>query len=114
MATADIRTRGGIVKIGSDWVGKSIAGVKIKGEGNDVVLDLSDVYNTTEKGVYPIMLASYELVCSTYPDPEVGRAVRAFLQATVTTGQADLNPIGYVPLPPNFQSRVATAVNAIS
>ena len=60
------------------------------------------------------MLASYELVCSKYPDPEVAKAVKAFLQTTVTTGQTDLNKSGYIPLPPQFQSKVAAAVNAIS
>ena len=84
------------------------------GQGNDLVLDLSAFYNPTQPGAYPIVLASYEIVCSKYPDPEVGKAVKAFLQATITTGQTDLNPIGYIPLPPDFQSRVSTAVNAIT
>ena len=33
LATADIRTSAGIVHIGSDWVGKTLAPVTIKGEG---------------------------------------------------------------------------------
>lgn len=111
---ADIKTLGGIVHIGSDWVGKTLAPVKIKGQGNDIVLDMSSVHNPTEKGVYPIVLATYQIVYSKYPDTEVGKAVKAFLQATITTGQTGLNAIGYVPLPPEFQSRVATAIDAIS
>lgn len=114
LATADIATPVSIAHIGSDWVGKSIESAKIVGQGNDIVLDLTKIYNPTEKGAYPIMLASYEIVCSRYPNPEIGKAVKAFLQATVTTGQAGLNPIGYIPLPPDFQSRVAAAINAIS
>ena len=114
LATADIRTRAGIVHIGDDWVGKTIAGAKISGQGNDIVLDIAPIHNPSEKGIYPIILASYEIVCSKYPDPEVGKAVRAFLQSTITTGQTDLNKIGYIPLPADFQSRVATAINAIT
>lgn len=114
LATADIRTRAGIVHIGDDWVGKTIAGAKIVGKGNDIVLDIAPIHNPTEKGIYPIILASYQVVCSKYPDPEVGKAVRAFLQSTVTTGQTNLNKIGYIPLPPDFQSRVAAAINAIT
>ncbi len=116
LTPADIKTSAGgnVVHIGTDFVGKTLNAVKIAGAGNDLALDLSPLYNPTQPGAYPIILASYEIVCSKYPDPEVGRAVKAFLQATITTGQTDLNGIGYVPLPPDLQSRVATAINAIS
>ena len=111
---AGIKTAGGVVHIGNDWVGKTISNVTIKGAGNDLVLDLSKVYATTTPGVYPILLASYELVCGKYPDAEAGKAVKAFMQSTVTDGQQGLAPLGYIPLPSDFQTRVAAAVNSIS
>ena len=111
---AGIKTAGGVVRIGNDWVGKTISNVTIKGQGNDLVLDLSKVYATTAPGAYPILLASYEIVCSKYPDAEVGKAVKAFMQSTVTDGQQGLTPLGYIPLPPDFQTKVAAAVNNIS
>ena len=111
---AGIKTAGGVVGIGNDWVGKTISDVTIKGQGNDLVLDLSKVYATTAPGAYPILLASYELVCSKYPDAQVGTAVKAFMQSTITTGQQGLTPLGYIPLPADFQTRVAAAVNSIS
>jgi phosphate transport system substrate-binding protein len=114
LAAADIKTSAGIVHIGDDWVGKTIAGAKLTGQGNDIVLDLSSIYNTTDKGVYPILLASYELVCSKYSDTEVGKAVKAFLQSTITIGQTDLNKSGYIPLPPELQSKVAAVINTIA
>ena len=110
---AGIKTGGGVVRIGNDWVGKTISDVTIKGQGNDLVLDLSKVYATTTPGAYPILLASYEIVCSKYPDAEVGKAVKAFMQSTVTDGQQGLTPLGYIPLPPDFQTKVAAAVNSI-
>jgi phosphate transport system substrate-binding protein len=111
---AGIKTAGGVVHIGNDWVGKTISDVTIKGQGNDLVLDLSKVYATTTPGAYPILLASYEIVCSKYPDVEVGKAVKAFMQSTITEGQQGLTPLGYIPLPADFQTRVAAAVNSIS
>jgi len=111
---AGIKTAGGVVGIGDDWVGKSISNVTIKGQGNDLVLDLSKVYATTTSGAYPILLASYEIVCSKYPDAEVGKAVKAFMQSTATVGQQGLTQLGYIPLPSDFQPRVAAAVNNIS
>jgi phosphate transport system substrate-binding protein len=110
---AGIQTAGGVVHIGNDWVGKTITNVGIKGQGNDLVLDLSKVYTTTAPGAYPVLLASYELVCGKYPDAEAGKAVKAFMQSTVTDGQQGLTPLGYIPLPSDFQARVAAAVNSI-
>ena len=59
-------------KLTAESAGKSIDGVKIKGEGNDLVLDTSSFYKPTEAGAYPIMLATYEIVCSKYAEAEVG------------------------------------------
>ncbi len=98
---AGIQTAGGVAHIGNDFVGKTISNVTIKGQGadpNDLVLDLSKVYATTTPGVYPILLASYELVCAKYPDAEVGKAVKAFMQSTVTDGQQGLTHAGIHPI----------------
>jgi phosphate transport system substrate-binding protein len=102
------------VRIGTDTVGKTITGAKIIGNGNDLVLDLSSFYNPTQPDVYPIVLATYEIVCSKYPSFDVAKAVKAFLQAAIGPGQTDLSKIGYIPLSPDFQARVSSAVDAIS
>ena len=102
------------VRIGTDSVGKTITQAKIVGKGNDLVLDLSGFYNPSQEDVYPIVMATYEIVCSKYPSPEVGQAVKAALQATLGPGQIDLDKHGYIPLPPDFQSKVSNAVDAIS
>jgi phosphate transport system substrate-binding protein len=111
---AQVKTASGVVGIGNDWVGKTISNVTVKGRGNDLVLDLSKVYAGTTPGAYPILLASYEIVCSRYPDADVGKAVKAFMQSTITEGQQGLTPDGYIPLPPQFQTKVAAAVNGMT
>ena len=115
LLTAKILTTGGLdpVGISADTVGKTIAGATVVGQGNDMVLDTSSFYRPTQPQAYPIVLATYEIVCSKYADSKTGRAVRAFLQSTVSNGQVHLEDHGYVPLPEEFQSKVATAVNAI-
>jgi phosphate ABC transporter phosphate-binding protein len=102
------------VRIGTDTVGKTITGAKIIGKGNDLVLDISSFYNPAQPDVYPIVLATYEIVCSKYTDPELAKAVKAFLQAAIGPGQVDLAKNGYIPLSPDFQARVSSAVDAIS
>jgi phosphate transport system substrate-binding protein len=101
------------VRIGNDTVGTTVAGAKFMGQGNDLVLDTSSFYKPTKPDAYPIVLASCEIVCSKYPDPEVGKAAKAFLQSTIGPGQTGLSDNGYIPLPDQFQSRVADAVNAV-
>ncbi len=102
------------VRIGTDTVGKTITGAKIIGTGNNLVLDISSFYNPAQPDVYPIVLATYEIVCSKYPSPDDAKAVKAFLQAAIGPGQVELARSGYIPLSPDFQARVSSAVDAIT
>jgi phosphate transport system substrate-binding protein len=102
------------VTLSVESVGKSIAGVKIKGEGNDLVLDTSTFYKPTEVGAYPIVLGTYSVVCSKYPDAEVATAVKAFLSVALGKGQDGLTDNGYIPVPDSFKGKLTTAINAIS
>jgi phosphate transport system substrate-binding protein len=116
LGTAKIVTSAGPepVAISADSVGKTIAGASIVGQGNDLALDTVSFYRPNQAGAYPIVLATYEVVCSKYPDPEVGAAVKAFLQSTIGAGQNGLADNGYVPVPDTFIFRLSVAVNAIS
>ena len=102
------------VTISTDSVGKTIAGAQVSGTGNDLVLDTSSFYKPTEPGAYPIVLATYEIVCSKYPDADTGPAVKAFLLSTISEGQAGLADNGYVPLPDTFKDKLTTAINSIA
>ncbi len=116
LASAQIVTSAGpaAVPISADTVGKTISSATIIGQGNDLVLDTSKFYTPSSSGAYPIVLATYELVCSKYSDPATGQAVRAFLQSAVGPGQLHLEDHGYFALPPDFQAKVVAAANAVS
>jgi phosphate transport system substrate-binding protein len=116
LAEASIVTSAGPtpVSISTDTVGKTIAGAQIKGTGNDLVLDTSTFYKPTATGAYPIVLATYEIVCSKYSDAATGQAVRAFLQSTIGGGQQGLADNGYIPIPDSFKTKLTAAINAIS
>ncbi|HEX4588175.1 MAG TPA: phosphate ABC transporter substrate-binding protein PstS [Mycobacterium sp.] len=113
---ADIVTSAGPdpVKLTADSVGKSIDTVKIKGQGNDLVLDTSSFYKPTQAGAYPIVLGTYEVVCSKYPDADAAPAVKAFLTVATTDGQKGLADAGYIPIPDSFKAKLSQAINAIS
>ncbi|GJF08283.1 phosphate-binding protein PstS [Mycolicibacterium cyprinidarum] len=102
------------VTLNLESAGKAIDSVKVKGEGNDLVLDTSSFYVPTEAGSYPIMLATYQLVCSKYPERDVAPALREFLTVALDAGQQGLEEAGYIPVPEKFKQRLTSAVDAIS
>ena len=114
LSTADIKTTAGVTRIGTDWEGSSIAPVRISGQGNNLALDMTPAFEPTARFGYPILLPGYAIACSRYPESGTGDAVKAFLNSAITVGQTDLNKVGYIPLPPEFQARVAAAVASIS
>ncbi|PJE05817.1 phosphate ABC transporter substrate-binding protein PstS [Mycobacterium sp.] len=102
------------VAISTDSVAKTIASAGVVNKNNDLVLDTISFYRPSQPGSYPIVLATYEIVCSKYPDAQQGAAVRAFLQSTIGSGQSGLADNGYIPIPEAFKARLSAAVNAIS
>src|SRR5579875_1108006 len=116
LATARIVTSAGPdpVAIGPESVGKTISAAWFTKKGNDLALDTISFYRPNQPGAYPIVLATYEIVCSKYPDPQVGTAVKAFLESSIHSGQNGLADNGYIPIPAAFASRLSTAVDAVS
>ncbi|HTY33373.1 phosphate ABC transporter substrate-binding protein PstS [Mycobacterium sp.] len=102
------------VGITADSVGKTISAAWFIKQGNDLALDTISFYRPNQADSYPIVLATYEIVCSKYADPQVGAAVKAFLQSTIGAGQDGLADNGYIPIPQGFKPRLSTAVDAIS
>jgi phosphate transport system substrate-binding protein len=102
------------VAISPESVGKTISSAWFIRNGNDLALDTISFYRPNQTGAYPIVLATYEIVCSKYHDSQVGTAVKAFLQSAISTGQNGLADHGYIPIPAEFKSRLVAAVNAIS
>ncbi|WP_053714259.1 phosphate ABC transporter substrate-binding protein PstS [Saccharothrix sp. NRRL B-16348] len=114
LSVAKIDNGSGPVELTNETVGKAIDGAKIKGTGNDLVLDLDSIYGSTTAGAYPLLLATYEIVCSAGYDADTAKAVKAFLTVAATTGQDGLADAGYAPLPKAFQEKLLTAIKAIA
>ena len=71
------------------------------------------MYATQQPGAYPLMLATYEIVCSKGYDPQTFKAIKSFLSVAADNGQNDLSAAGYVPLPDKVKERLVTAINAM-
>ncbi|MFC5994495.1 phosphate ABC transporter substrate-binding protein PstS [Pseudonocardia hispaniensis] len=113
LGIAQIDNGSGAVVLNDESVGKAIEAAKIKGTGNDLALDLNSVYGTTAAGEYPLILATYEIVCSKGYDADTAKAVKAFLTVAATDGQANLAEAGYAKLPAAFQQKLLTSIQAI-
>jgi phosphate transport system substrate-binding protein len=104
----------GAVELTDETTQKAVDTATFKGEGNDLTLDLDALYASKEAGSYPLMLATYEIVCSKGYDADTAAAVKSFLTVAANEGQANLSAAGYVPLPAAFKERLLKSVDAIA
>ncbi|MCW2517437.1 MAG: phosphate transporter substrate-binding protein PhoT family [Mycobacterium sp.] len=111
---AQIDNGGGAVPLTDETTAKAVADAKFKAEGMDLTLDLDALYATKEAGAYPLMLATYEIVCSKGYDADTAAAVKSFLTVSADQGQATLSQAGFVPLPDSFKERLLKSVDAIA
>ncbi|KWX69042.1 phosphate ABC transporter substrate-binding protein PstS [Mycobacterium sp. NAZ190054] len=110
---AQIDNGSGAVELNDESAGKAIDAATFASEGNDLTLDLNSLYGTQEPGAYPLVLATYEIVCSAGYDAETADAVKSFLTVAANDGQSGLSAAGYVPLPEKFKERLLTSIEAI-
>src|SRR5699024_8295221 len=83
-------------------------------DSNDMALDLTSIYGTEAPGAYPLVLATYEIVCGSGYDEQTAGAVRSFLNVAAGPGQEGLTDVGYVPLPDDMRTRLTSAIDAVT
>jgi phosphate transport system substrate-binding protein len=93
--------------------GKAVAGAQVAGSGDDLSLKID--YATKEAGAYPIVLVTYEIVCSKGTPADKLPLLKAFLGYTASKdGQAKLEQFGYAPLPDTLQTKVVASINNLA
>jgi len=113
LGVAQIDNGGGAVELTGESAGKALAAAEPAGSGNDLKLTLD--YTTKQPGTYPIVLVTYEVVCSKGLDAGKTALEKAFLGHFVSSKvQQGLQDVGYAPLPEEVRTKVETAVKAIS
>src|SRR5262249_46665224 len=104
---------GAYQELTGDAAGKTIAGAKITGTGND--LQMSIDYSTTTPGAYPIVLVTYEIMCDKGNPASALPILKSFFTYTSSTAaQNALTNIGYAPLPDSVRTKVASTVTTLS
>ena len=81
--------------------------------GDDLTLKIN--YASHAKGAYPIVLVTYEIVCSKGLDAAKVPVLKAFLKYLAQSDtQKKLADVGYAQVPDSVLTKVNTAVDAIS
>ncbi len=114
LAMAQIDTGSGAVELNEETAAKAIAGATFKSETvGDMTLDLASIYGTSEPGAYPIVLATYTIVCSNGYDADTATAIKSFLVSAANEGQSGLAEQGYVPVPGVVQDKLNASIAAL-
>ncbi len=108
---AKIDNGGGAVELTAESAGQAVAAATVVGTGKDLALKLD--YATKVPGVYPVILVTYEIVCSA-GNADLGPLLKSFLGYTATDGQTSLADLGAAPLPAEIQTKVIASVSSIS
>ncbi len=93
--------------------GSTIAGAKVVGTGDNLKLGID--YQTKQAGAYPIVLVTYEVVCSKGNSADKLALLKSFLTyISSDNGQSTLTQQGYAPLPAQVQSAVQGAIKNLA
>jgi phosphate transport system substrate-binding protein len=113
LPTANIDSGSGPVQLSKDTASKAVSTAKIVGKGND--LSLSIDYAQKTPGAYPLVLATYEIVCQKYKDAATAKYVKDFLNYTISdAGQGVLPQLGYAPVPSQLAAKVKASLATVS
>lgn len=111
LSVAQVDNGAGAVELTAESAGLAVAAAEVVGTGNDLSLKLD--YATKEAGAYPVILVTYEIVCSS-GNGDLGPLLKSFLGYTATDGQAVLQDLGAAPLPAEIQAKVIASVSSIA
>ncbi len=119
MGIAKLDFGNGPVELNNDSVGKALDGLEFKTEGNNMVVDSTKLFATQTAGAYPLVLTTYEIVCSDYSKAKdaAGTAdmVKDFLTVALNSQNDELASLGFVPVSKDSAhgKRLADAIAAI-
>ncbi|WP_454979396.1 phosphate ABC transporter substrate-binding protein PstS [Corynebacterium propinquum] len=108
----------GPVKLSEESVGVALDNLKFTGaEGDeaphDMVVDSDALFASDDEGAYPLILTTYEIVCSDGYDEETETQVKDFLNVMLESQDDELAASGYIPVTGEHLQRLHDAVDAI-
>jgi phosphate transport system substrate-binding protein len=113
LKTVAIDTGSGAVEISADTVAKAVEAAQPTNKDGDVTLKIN--YGLKDAGAYPAILATYQLTCTQGLSSEQAGLVKGFLTYQASdAGQAEIEKVGYVPLPDSLKKTVQDAISGLA
>ncbi|MBM7367837.1 phosphate ABC transporter substrate-binding protein PstS [Gordonia hydrophobica] len=115
LSVAAIDFGAGATDLTAETAGKALDAAKfVKPDSKDLVVDTDALYGLKEAGAYPLVLTTYEIVCSTgYSDSKVSEDLKSAFTTILDKGQEGLDKLGYVPLPDAFKTKLRGTIDAL-
>lgn len=93
----------------------AVAKATFANNGHNLVVDTDALYNAAKQpDSYPLIITSYNIVCSAGYPPEVRKRVKDFLTVALRHQDDELRNLGYAPLSGVHKGRMESAVAALS
>lgn len=103
----------GPVELSKESVGVALDNLKFKGQGNNLVVDSDALFASKDKGAYPLILTTYNIVCSAGYDEDKAGLVKDFMTTMLQT-QDQIESRGYIPVTGAHLDRLKKAVDALA
>lgn len=113
LGIANIDFGSGPVALSTDAVGVALDSLKFKTEGHDMVVDSDALFASEDAGSYPLILTTYEIVCSAGYDDTTRDQIKDFLTVALNSQDDQLEQLGYIPVTGEHHDRLVAAVEAI-
>ena len=105
----------GPVELSSESVGVALDHLAFKETGSEhnMVVDSEKLFASDDEGAYPLILTTYNIVCSAGYDEETSALVKAFFNTVLDNQNDDLENAGFIPVSGDHLERLKAAVEAI-
>jgi phosphate transport system substrate-binding protein len=113
LGVANLDFGNGPVELNTESVGVALDNLEFTSEGHDMVVDTEALFASDAAGSYPLILTTYEIVCSAGYDESTSAMVKDFLTVALDNQDEGLAELGYIPVTGTHAERLAAAVEAI-
>ncbi|WP_293768900.1 phosphate ABC transporter substrate-binding protein PstS [uncultured Corynebacterium sp.] len=106
----------GPVELSNETVGVALNNLKFKdtGDEHNMVVDSAALFSSKDSGAYPLILTTYNIVCSAGYDEATSALVKGFFNTVLDNQSSDLEDAGFIPVTGTHLDRLKAAVEAIA
>ncbi|MFT3716035.1 MAG: phosphate ABC transporter substrate-binding protein PstS [Gordonia sp. (in: high G+C Gram-positive bacteria)] len=115
LGVANLDFGAGSTALTAETAGAALNAATFKTPGSkDLAVDTDALYKLSAPGAYPLVLTTYEIVCSAgYKDAATADSIKKAFTLILDKGQDGLADLGYVPLPQAFQTNLRGSIDAL-